>query len=344
MPVGGADSERTGVLLINLGTPDAPTPQAVRVYLRQFLSDPRVVEIPRFIWWVILNVFVLPRRPKASAARYAQVWMPEGSPLKVYTERQARLLKGYLGERIHAPLAVDYAMRYGSPSISQQIEALKVRGCERILLLPLYPQYSASTTATAFDEAFRVLAKLRNQPAIRTVRDFHDDPGYISALAASVRREWTKHGQPAMLVMSFHGVPQRTSELGDPYQRQCTATARLLAAALELDAAQWTLAFQSRFGRAQWLKPYTAEVLTTLGRRKLGRVDVICPGFVCDCLETLEEIAIEGRQIFTGAGGGELRYLPCLNDNHEWIAALTNISLRNLGGWIPAPTATGMSG
>lgn len=340
---GGAVSARTGVLLINLGTPDAPTPQAVRVYLREFLSDPRVVEIPHVIWWIILNVFVLPLRPKASAARYAQIWMPEGSPLKVYTERQTRLLQGYLGERLSTRLTVDYAMRYGTPSISQQIAALKARGCERVLLLPLYPQYSASTTATAFDEAFRVLATLRDQPEIRTVRDFHDDPGYISALAQSVQRAWAKQGRPEMLVMSFHGVPQRTADLGDPYQRQCLATGRLLASELGLDESQWTLAFQSRFGRAQWLQPYTAQVLATLGRRKLGRIDVMCPGFVCDCLETLEEIAIEGRQIYTEAGGRELNYLPCLNDSHEWIAALTDIAVRNLGGWIPEPISIARS-
>jgi protoporphyrin/coproporphyrin ferrochelatase len=352
---GGENNVRTGVLLINLGTPDAPTPQAVRVYLREFLSDPRVVEIPRLAWWVILNVFVLPRRPKASAARYAKIWMPEGSPLKVYTERQTRLLQGYLGERVGASLVVDYAMRYGTPPISQKIAALKARGCERILLLPLYPQYSASTTATAFDEAFCALSKLRNQPEIRTVRDFHDDPGYIHALAASVKRDWAQHGHPSMLVMSFHGVPQRTALLGDPYERQCKTTAKLLGAALDLDDAQWTLAFQSRFGRAQWLKPYTSEVLTTLGRRKVGRIDVICPGFVCDCLETLEEIAIEAREIYTAAGGEALRYLPCLNDSHDWIAALADLAVRNLGGWVPTPPtaaaparplgmATGISG
>lgn len=337
---GGADNARTGVLLINLGTPEAPTPEAVRVYLKEFLSDPRVVEIPRLLWWVILNLFVLPRRPKASAARYAQVWTPEGSPLKVYTERQTNLLQGYLGERLRAPLVVDYAMRYGKPSIDAKIAALKARGCERIVLLPLYPQYSASTTATAFDEAFRVLARLRSQPEIRTVRDFHDDPGYISALAASVRDYWSKRGSPAALVMSFHGVPRRSADLGDPYYRQCTATAKLLADALGLEERQWTLAFQSRFGRAEWLKPYTSEVLTAMGRQKLGLLDVICPGFVCDCLETLEEIAIEGREIYTQAGGGELRYIPCLNDRHEWIHALTDIAARNLQGWVEAPPAT----
>jgi protoporphyrin/coproporphyrin ferrochelatase len=339
VPANRSDAARAGVLLINLGTPEAPTTPAVRKYLREFLSDPRVVEIPRPLWWLILNAFVLPRRPKASAARYAQIWTPEGSPLKVYTERETRLLQGYLGERLGPGIEVDYAMRYGMPSIEEKIALLKARGCDRIVLLPLYPQYSASTTATAFDEAFRALARLRNQPAVRTVRDFHDDPGYVAALAASVQDYWKKYEAPQMLVMSFHGVPQRTTVLGDPYQNQCATTAALLAEALDLSTEQWKLTFQSRFGRAEWLKPYTSEVLTELGQRKLGRVDVICPGFVCDCLETLEEIAIEGRQIYNEAGGGELRYIPCLNDRHEWIQALTEIAARNLHGWVQPAAA-----
>ncbi len=337
------DNPRTGVLLINLGTPEAPTPAAVRTYLREFLSDPRVVEIPRVVWWVILNLFVLPRRPKASAARYAQIWMPEGSPLRVYTARQTNLLQGYLGERLKAPVAVAYAMRYGQPSIAEQIAALKARGCDRVLLIPLYPQYSASTTATAFDAAFGALSRLRNQPEIRTVREFHDDPGYIGALEASVRDYWGRRGRPDVLVMSFHGVPRRTVELGDPYYAQCLATGKRLAEALGLAQSEYRVTFQSRFGRAEWLQPYTAEVLAELGQRRLGLVDVICPGFVCDCLETLEEIAIEGRDIYTAAGGRELRYIPCLNDRHEWVKALTDLTVRNLAGWMePPPAATGL--
>jgi ferrochelatase len=347
-------ASRAGVLLINLGTPEAATPDAVRTYLKEFLSDPRVVEIPRAVWWPILNLFILRTRPKASAARYAQVWTRDGSPLKVYTERQTLLLQGYLGERLRSAVTVDYAMRYGKPSIADRIAALKSKGCDRILLLPLYPQYSASTTATAFDEAFRVLQGMRDQPELRTVRDFHDDPGYIGALAASVRDFWGKRGRPEMLVMSFHGIPKRSVARGDPYQEQCLATGRLLAEALGLGEAQYRITFQSRFGRAEWLQPYTADVLAELGRRKLEPVDVICPGFTSDCLETLEEIAIEGRGIYTGAGGGELRYIPCLNDRHEWIAALTDIAARHLGGWVnPPPSSenikafglsTGMSG
>jgi ferrochelatase len=325
---------RVGVLLINLGTPEAPTPEAVRTYLKEFLSDPRVVEIPRVVWWPILNFFILPTRPKASAARYEQIWTRDGSPLKVYTARQASLLKGYLGERLRVPLNVDYAMRYGQPSIAERIAAMKAGGCDRILLVPLYPQYAASTTATAVDVVLETLAGMRDQPAIRTVRDFHDDPGYITALAASVRDHWGKRGRPEVLVMSFHGIPRRSVDRGDPYQAQCLRTGALLAAELGLAESQYRIAFQSRFGRAEWLKPYTAEVLAELGRAGVGPVDVVCPGFVADCLETLEEIAIEGRQIYEKAGGRELHYIPCLNDRHEWIAALTELTARNLLGWI----------
>ncbi|MGZ8210046.1 MAG: ferrochelatase [Burkholderiales bacterium] len=326
--------EGTGVLLINLGTPEAPTPDAVRTYLRQFLSDRRVVEIPPLIWQPILRLFVLRTRPKASAERYAQVWMPEGSPLKVYTERQAALLQGYLGERLHGPIIVDYAMRYGQPPIAQKISAMQARGCARILLLPLYPQYSGSTTATAFDAAFAALARVRNQPEIRTVRDFHDDGGYIEALASSVRDYWSKRGEPNVLIMSFHGVPRRTVQLGDPYDRECATTARGLAAALGLGEDRYRITFQSRFGRAEWLKPYTSEVMTELGRAKTPRVDVVCPGFTSDCLETLEEIAIENKTFFLKAGGGEFHYIPCLNDRHEWISALADLAERHLRGWI----------
>lgn len=329
----------TGVLLINLGTPDAPTPKAVRAYLREFLSDRRVIEIPRLVWWPILHLFVLRTRPKASAARYQQIWTRDGSPLRVYTERQAALVRGYLGDRLRVPLVVDYAMRYGSPSIGVALEALKAQGCERILLVPLYPQYSASTTATAFDEAFRKLMRTRNQPEVRTVRHFHDDAGYIRALEQGVRDYWGKRGRPNLLVMSFHGVPRRTLQLGDPYHCECHKTARLLAEALGLAPEQYRVTFQSRFGRAEWLKPYTSDVLTELGRQKVEQVDVICPGFVSDCLETLEEIAIEAKALFREAGGGELRYIPCLNDRHEWIAALTDLIERNLHGWTLDPSA-----
>jgi protoporphyrin/coproporphyrin ferrochelatase len=327
-------SPAAGILLINLGTPEAPTPDTIRSYLKEFLSDRRVVEIPRLLWWPILNLLVLRTRPKASAARYAQIWMPEGSPLRVYTQRQTTLLRGYLGERLRAPLVVDYAMRYGTPSIADKLDALVAQGCERILLIPLYPQYSASTTATAFDAVFRKLTRMRSQPEIRTVRDFHADDGYIEALASTVRTYWEKRSRPEMLVMSFHGVPRRSVDLGDPYHVQCRATGQLLADALGLTDAEYRISFQSRFGRAEWLKPYTADVLTELARRGTGCVDVICPGFVSDCLETLEEIAIDGRRLFHEAGGGTLRHIPCLNDGHPWLKALTDLTVRNLLGWL----------
>ncbi|MCC7487744.1 MAG: ferrochelatase [Burkholderiales bacterium] len=330
---------RAGVLLVNLGTPDAPTPAAVRAYLREFLSDPRVVELPRTFWLPFLHLFVLNVRPRASARRYARVWTKEGSPLRVHTERQASMLRGYLGERTKLPLVVDYAMRYGTPGIAERLRGLKAQHCDRILLVPLYPQYSASTTATAVDEAFAALARMRNQPALRTVRSFHDHAGYIGALAQNVRDYWTRNGRPEVLVMSFHGLPRRTLDAGDPYHCECQKTARLLAAALALKPEAYRVAFQSRFGRARWLTPYTARVLAELGARKCARVDVVCPGFVSDCLETLEEIAIEGKAIFCGAGGGEFHHVPCLNERNDWLHALTTLVMEHLQGWRPGPPA-----
>jgi ferrochelatase len=330
---------RIGVLLVNLGTPEAPTPAAVRTYLREFLSDPRVVEIPRILWWPILHLFVLATRPKASARRYAQVWMSDGSPLRVHTERQTTLLRGYLGERAHQlPLTVDYAMRYGRPSISDKLREMKAQRCDRILLVPLYPQYSASATATVFDAAFACLGRMRNQPALRTVRNFHDHPGYIAALAQNVRDYWMKSQKPDVLVISFHGVPRATLDKGDPYHCECQKTGRLLAEALGLKQEQYRIAFQSRFGRAEWLKPYTAEVLAELGKQKAGRVHVVCPGFVSDCLETLEEIAIEGKGIFLSAGGRDFHAIPCLNERNDWIHALADVTLSNLLGWTDTAT------
>ena len=324
---------KIGVLLINLGSPDAPTPGAVRTYLREFLSDPQVVEIPRPIWWLILNLFVLTTRPKASAERYAQVWTKEGSPLKVHTERQATMLRGYLGERLKQPHVVEYAMRYGQPSIRTKLEALKTQGCDRILLLPLYPQYSASTTATAFNAAFAAVGNMRNQPALRTVKHFHDHEGYIKAVAQSIQDYWVTNHRGDHLVLSFHGVPRRTLDRGDPYHCECLKTGRMIAEQIGLKSDFYTIAFQSRFGRAEWLKPYTAEVLAALAKNKVGRVDVACPGFVSDCLETLEEIGIEAKGDYLKAGGKELHYIPCLNERDDWLHALTDITLKNLLGW-----------
>lgn len=330
---------RIGVLLIQLGTPEAPTPAAVRAYLKEFLSDPRVIEIPRVVWWPILRLFVLESRPQASARRYAQVWMSEGAPLKVHTERQTALLRGLLGERARSlPLTLNYAMRYGRPSIPERLRELKALNCDRILLVPLYPQYSASSTATALDAAFGCLQGMRNQPALRTVRSFHDHAGYIAALAQSVRDDWTGRERPEVLLMSFHGVPRATLDKGDPYHCECQKTARLLADALGLRQEQVRVTFQSRFGRAEWLKPYTADVLAGLGKKKLRRVDVVCPGFVSDCLETLEEIAIEGKALFLSSGGGEFHFIPCLNERGDWMHALADLVLGNLVGW--SDTAT----
>lgn len=327
-------ANQAGILLINLGTPDAPTPKALRRYLKEFLSDPRVVEIPRAIWWLILNGIILNTRPKKSAAKYASIWMTEGSPLKAHTERQAKLLKGWLGQQVQSPFQVEYAMRYGNPSIASGLDKLKAAGCDRILLLPMYPQYAASTTATAFDAAFAHLAKMRNAPAIRTLRHYHDDAGYIAALAQNVRKHWQSNGRPDVLVMSFHGLPRYTLEKGDPYHCECQKTGRLLAEALGLNADQYRVTFQSRFGKAEWLQPYTDKTIENLARNNTARVDVICPGFTADCLETLEEINQEVRESFLQAGGREFHYIPALNEQAEWIAALGKIALQNLYGWL----------
>lgn len=335
---------QTGILLVNLGTPDAPTAQALRPYLKQFLSNPRVVEFPRWAWWWILNGIILNTRPKKSAEKYSQIWMPEGSPLKVHTARQTRLLRDTLAERIQPVPMVEYAMSIGNPSIADVLRKMRQSTCERILVLPLYPQYAASSTAAAFDEVFAQLGKMRNTPAIRTVKHYHDHPGYIGALAQNVRDYWTKTGRPDKLVISFHGVPRVNVDKGDPYHYECQKTGQLLAEALELHASEYQICFQSRFGRAEWLSPYTAATLEQLGKQSTRRVDVICPGFVSDCLETLEEIAIEGKAIFIQAGGREFHYIPCLNEREDWIHALADIALINLQGWLePEPSGEGSS-
>jgi len=324
---------RTGILLINLGTPAAPTAKAVKSYLKQFLSDPRVVEIPRLVWWPILNGIILNTRPKQSAAKYAKIWTRDGSPLKVHTERQAVLLKGYLGERVKTPHSVGWAMRYGDPSIGTVLGELRGQGCDRMLVLPLYPQYAGSTTASTFDAVFDAVKKMRNAPALRLVKHYHDHPAYIAALAKNVNDYWMVNGRPDKLVMSFHGVPRFMLDRGDPYHCECHVTGRLLAQELGLKPEQYVVSFQSRFGRTEWLKPYTIDTIGTLGKRKTSRVDVVCPGFVSDCLETLEEIGIQNKAAFLKAGGGEFRYIPCLNQRHEWIQALSRIVTENLHGW-----------
>ncbi len=323
---------RTAVLYCNLGTPDAPTPAAVRRYLAEFLGDPRVVEIPRLLWWLILHGIILRVRPAKSAAKYAAIWGPDGSPLKVWTDKQALLLHGWLGQQGHQVTA-SAAMRYGNPAIAARLSELKAQGVTRVLVLPAYPQYSGTTTASVFDAVYDWAARTRHVPELRFVNHYHDHPGYIDALAKSITRYWQTHGRPAKLVMSFHGVPQRTLDLGDPYHCECHKTGRLLAEALGLKPDQYAVTFQSRFGKAKWLEPYTQPTLEALGRAKTARVDVVCPGFTADCLETLEEIAIEGKAAFLAAGGQEFHYIPCLNDSPEWIGALRDIAVQHLQGW-----------
>jgi ferrochelatase len=331
--------EKTGILLVNLGTPDAPTPQAVRTYLKEFLSDPRVVEMPRALWWLILNGIVLNTRPNKSAAKYASVWMKEGSPLRVHTEKQAVLLQGYLGQRTKAPFIVEYAMRYGNPSIPDVLRKLKEQNCQRILVVPMYPQYAASTTATVNDIVFGELQQMRNTPALRTIKHFHDYPGYIKALASNINHYWMQNGRPEKLLMSFHGLPQYTLDKGDPYHCECHKTAHLLAQELGIKPGQYAVSFQSRFGKANWLQPYTTATLKEWGKQNTKRVDAVCPGFVADCLETLEEIAQEGKEVFQHAGGGEYHYIPCLNERNDWIHTLTDLVLDNLQGWLIEPDA-----
>lgn len=319
---------RIGVLLVNLGTPDAPTAAAVKRYLREFLSDRRVVEIPALLWQPILRGIILNTRPRKSAHAYAQVWTEDGSPLAAITARQARALAERLGDTVF----VDHAMRYGKPAIGERIEALKAKGCDRILIAPLYPQYCAATTATVVDAAFAALKKMRWQPAIRILPPYHDDPAYIAALASSIRDNLAGLDfEPERIVVSFHGMPARTLALGDPYHCHCQKTARLLSEALGRDL---TIAFQSRFGRAKWLEPSTVDVIDQLAAEGITRVAVVAPGFAADCLETLEELAIRGREQFLAAGGERFSYLPCLNDSEPGMAMIDDIIRRELSGWV----------
>ncbi len=320
---------RIGVLLINLGTPDAPDAPSVKRYLAEFLSDPRVVEIPKLVWQPILRGIILNTRPAKSAHAYRQVWTDEGSPLAAITRRQAEALQ----QRLGADIRVEFAMRYGNPGIASVLGAMKAKGCERILLAPLYPQYCAATTATANDAAFAALAAMRWQPAIRTLPPYHDDPVYIGALKDDLERQIADLDfKPQKLLLSFHGMPQRTLELGDPYHCHCRKTARLLGEAMgvELDVA-----FQSRFGRAKWLEPATDEVLKAYPKQGVTKVAVAAPGFSADCLETLEELGIRGRDDFLISGGSHFARLDCLNDGAAGIAMLERLVRRELAGWLP---------
>ena len=319
---------KVGVLLVNLGTPDAPTPKAVRRYLKEFLSDRRVVEIPRALWLPILYGLVLPTRPKKSAAKYAQIWLGDkGSPLLHYTELQTAGLQARCGDKAK----VYTAMRYGQPALPAVLSQAQTDGAQRIIVLPMYPQYSGTTTASVFDSAAAWSAQQRHIPSLTIISDFHQHPAYIDALAAQVQAHWQQHGRAQKLLLSFHGLPQRCVDLGDPYAAQCQQTAALLAAALQLPPDAWQISFQSRFGKAKWLEPATDRTLQQLAAVGLKTVDVFCPGFVSDCLETLEEIAMEGAEIFRAAGGQKLNAIACLNDSPAWLDALHCMAQEDLG-------------
>lgn len=325
--------DRLGVLMVNLGTPEAPTRAAVRRYLKEFLWDPRVVEGSRPIWWLILNGVVLNLRPGRSAHAYSKVWTADGSPLLVSSREQQGALQVALDERLQGPVSVALGMRYGQPSIASALRDLREHGARRVLVLPLYPQYSAATTASVFDAVTDELRRWRWLPEVRFVNHYHDEPDYIAALAQSVRRFQAQHGEPDRLLMSFHGVPRRYLIAGDPYHCECQKTGRLLAEALGLVPEEWTLSFQSRVGREEWLRPYTDQLLKQWAKEGVRKVHVICPGFAADCLETLEEIAMRNRDTFLEAGGGEYEYIPCLNDDEPHVEMLAGLVERHCQGW-----------
>ncbi len=323
---------RVGVVLVNLGTPDAPTAGAIRRYLREFLSDPRVIEIPRLLWWPILNGPILTFRPRKLAHRYQSIWMEGGSPLMVYTQRQTEGLREVFASR-GMDVEVETGMRYGNPSIKSAMLKLRGKGCEQILIVPLYPQYAASTTATVVDEVMRVASHMRNQPALRFIKRFNTDPSFIRPLGEKIAAFWLQNGRPQKLVMSFHGLPKMVVDQGDPYCKDCYGTAAALARFLQLKDDDYIVTFQSRFGPAKWLEPYTEPTLQRLAGEGVTDVDVVCPGFLADCLETLEEIRIEVRDAFLAAGGRQFRYIPALNDDPAWIHSLADLVQSQLQGW-----------
>ncbi len=321
-----------GVILVNLGTPDEPTAPAIRKYLREFLSDPRVIEIPKLLWWPILNGPILMARPRKLVPRYKSVWMEGGSPLMVYTQRQTEGLRKLFAQRGLA-IEVETGMRYGQPSIKDAMLRLRERGCEHLLVVPLYPQYASSTTATVVDEVARVASHMRDQPALRFIKRFHTDPAFIRPLGDKISAFWQQHGKPQKLVMSFHGLPRQCVDMGDPYCRDCYETARALAQYLGLSDDAYQVTFQSRFGPAKWLEPYTEPTLQKLAQQGVTEIDVVCPGFLADCLETLEEIQVEVCETFMHAGGKRFRYIPALNDDQAWVNALGDMVLSHLQGW-----------
>ena len=327
------DADALGVLLVNLGTPDEPTTAAVRRYLAEFLWDPRVVELPRPLWWLILHGVILRFRPSRSAKAYAEIWSEKGSPLLLISAAMTRGIRERLKGRFRGNVHVALGMSYGTPSIPSGLDELHAAGARRIVVLPLYPQYSGTTTGSVFDAVTRALSRRRWVPEFRFINHYHDDPGYIRALADSIRVHWAENGRGGKLLFSFHGVPRQTLLDGDPYHCQCQKTARLVARELELAEDDWILTFQSRVGRAEWLRPYTDETILELGAEGLQRLDVVCPGFSADCLETLEEIAIQNGEAFVEAGGGKLEYIPCLNDGEDHLNFLARLVARHTGGW-----------
>lgn|SRR5690606_6443608 len=322
---------KTAVILMNLGTPAAPTPTAIRRYLRDFLSDERVVEIPRLLWLPILYGVILPFRPRRIAVGYRQMWKEYGdSPLRVISQRQAdRLAQRLRRDASDAPM-VRVAMTYGAPQLADVVSELRAEQVEHILVLPLYPQFSATSTGAVYDRVAALYRSSRNIPSLNVLKHYHDHPSYIEALAQSVLAHWREHGRAQKLLMSFHGIPKRNVEMGDPYRAHCEHTAILLAHRLGLGTAQWQLSFQSRLGRAEWLQPYTSVQLQQWGEQRVASVDVICPAFATDCLETLEEIAVENREVFQRAGGGEYRYISCLNDTDAHIELLVELIDENM--------------
>lgn len=332
------ETPAVGVLLTNLGTPEAPDTSSLRRYLREFLWDPRVIELPRVSWWLILNLFILTRRPKMSAALYRKVWTPEGSPLLLITNRQADGVRRHLAEKVGSPFHVAVGMRYGNPSIGSALRELAEKGCRRILVLPLYPQYSAATVGSTFDAVAKELTGWRWVPELRTIHHYHDDPGYVQALTASIQEAWREGGPAEKLLFSFHGIPKRYFLAGDPYFCECHKLARLAAEALGLPRDRWEISFQSLFGKEEWIKPYTDKTVTAMARSGVKSLDVVCPGFSADCLETLEEIEGLNREFFLHHGGERFRYIPALNDRPDHVRALAELILANLRGWIqPSP-------
>ncbi len=325
---------RIGVMLVNLGTPDDTSVKAVRRYLDEFLSDPRVVEFPRFLWWVVMQLFILRFRPRKVAEAYKKVWRQDGSPLLVYSQAQADALQGVLDGHFPERYKVSLAMRYGKPAIKDVMEEFRQQHCRYLLVIPMFPQYSATTTASVFDEVSRILKSWRMLPQVRMPMHYHDMPAYIEALANSIETSWQENGRGQQLLMSFHGLPQRYHKAGDPYYCECMKTARLLADRLGLEDSAWQAVFQSRFGREPWLQPYLDKTLMSLPESGVRSVDVVCPGFAADCLETLEEVAEQNNEIFVNAGGERFHYIPALNDQAGHIKMLADIVDNETKSWM----------